>query len=156
MTNQEKEVAVNIIERLTRHEDVKKEEFDQLPTNKDYIDEVIPFLPNEARRWLRREGFIDRVDIVDLNEYKDGSSIDASTIVVSKSGEQIHQVFAIQLEKLDGIRLYAQDLFSSSVRDYENLKSEFINTLARFIAESSECCSILRLLVEITASKQRF
>lgn len=114
----------------------------------DFYDELMPFLSNEARMWLRRKGYIDDVEIMDLNDYREASSFDPATLNL-ESKEQLRRSLSVQAEKLNSIQDYLSELFISAIQVYGKQPFDYTDTIANLLYHVTQSNSYIEKLLDI-------
>ncbi len=117
----------------------------------DFYQQLMPYLSNQARMWLRRKGEIDQIDIVDLNDYREASSFNPTESSIQNK-EQLWQSLSVQLEKLNGIREYVSELFFSTLLTYETQTLEYTDTLGHALVHVTEGYNCIEKLLDMLSA----
>lgn len=117
----------------------------------DFYQQLMPHLSNHARMWLRRKGEIDRIGIVDLNDYREASSFNPTESSIQNKEQLLRSLF-VQLEKLNGVREYVSELFFSTIATYETQSLEYTDTVGHALVHITEGYNCIEKLLDILSA----
>lgn len=140
-------ISVRCQERF-KNSDVDCNDDHRCDEDDDFYDELMPFLSNDARMWLRRKGYIENVEIMDLNDYREASSFDPATLNL-KSKEQLRRSLSVQAEKLNNIQDYVSELFISAIQVYDKQPFDYTDTIANLLYHVTQSNSYVEKLLDI-------